>query len=318
MRLALISFLVLAGCQTEPANIAIIENESEIADEAFLREVARAFYADHPDTFDMLVLWGAPGTGPLNSYYHPVKNDVRGIGYQHVGPELFDRSAEFGSTRLQGIIWMAPAWRTNQEPGPRSTLGILAQESGHRWGSSVYFRSEATKDGVSTDLLANPYHWSFFLDTGASPMGGNQWQRIGEDTYLAAPVDFVAFSPLDLYLMGLVGREAVAPLRLLSDIRDESGNPSSAFTRASRRVTRPVTVRARAVEVPLDAIIAVEGPRSPNTGNGARDIRQAWIYVSRGGEVPKPDLEVLAGLQAGWDDFFSQATSGLSRMDSSL
>jgi hypothetical protein len=294
-----------------------VETARETADEDLLVEVAHAFYAQHPDEYDMLVLWGAAGLGPTSSYYAPVRNDVGGIGYEHVGPELFNRSGDFGSLRLQGIIWMGPDWRTNQGLGTRSVLGILAQETGHRWGSSVYFQSASTKDGASSDLLANPYHWSFFFDSGASPLGGNDWQWVDEDRFLASPVTEVTFCRLDLYLMGLIGADAVGPLLLLTNLRDDAGLPSSMFTRASRRVTHPVTVRATPLTIPIEAITAIEGPRDQGVGFDARHIRQAWIHVGPGAPSPA-DIERLKALQSEWDGFFRQATGGLSLMSSAL
>ena len=244
-RACLAAGLLFMGCGSSAStDVAVYHIQSSYVDRAFLIEVARDFYRDHPDEFDMLVVWGSADFGPASSFYLSVQNDVPGIGYEHEGPERFDNAGEFGSERLQGIIWMGPSWMTNEEGGgPSSTLGILTQETAHRWGASVHFLDES-KGGSSDSLLGDPYHWSFFLDTGASPLRGNEWEHVEGAVYRAMPVDYLEFSQLDLYLMGLTSSDDVEPLALLTDVRAENGESSSGYTRFSRRVTEPLTVMA--------------------------------------------------------------------------
>lgn len=314
-------FLLLACGDSGPfANIAVVTTESSVAGHDLLASMARSFYRDYPDDYDMLVFWGAPGLGPGFSYFLPVQNDVVGIGYQHTGPELFDESAEFGSSRLQGIIWMAPTFLTNPvKEGPDSVLGILAQETAHRWEATVWFADGDSKSGVSEDLLGDGPHWSFFLDTGASPLGGNEWEENGDSLFTAFPVNGVEYNQFDLYLMGLIAAEEVEPLRLLFNIRDENGVPNSHFTADSQRVTEAATVWADSREITLQQILDVEGERGPDTGFNAHSIRQAWIYVSK--KTPSEsitELQKLETLRSDWSEFFYQATGGLSLMNTSL
>lgn len=117
--------------------------------------------------------------------------------------------------------------------------------------------------------------------------------------------------------MGLLPADAVEPLTLLADLRDDAGLPSARYTRASPRVTHEVTVRATARSVAVGAIIAVEGPRDPAAGVGARDLRQAWIYVGR--DAPEPwAVDVLAALQAAWPAQYRRATRGLATVSTAL
>ncbi len=306
-------FLLSACDGGETSHIALVQSQSVIADRDLLVEVARAFYARYSDQYDMLVLWGASGFIPRASYYLAVQNDVKGIGYQHDGPEFFDDSQEFGSRSLQGVIWIGPIWQDKAvRGGPDSVLGTLAHETAHRWGSTVRFRDDLTGD-VSEELLGDGFHWSFFLDTGASPLGGNQWDDIGKSFFRAVPVDTVTFSQLDLYLMGLLSTEEVAPLRLLTHVRDEKDVPGTRFSKVSRRVIEPVTLKADLREISMKQIIEVEGRRDPEAGFNTREIRQAWIYVSKQlGQISMSDLATLQELQASWSKFFAQATGGRS------
>lgn len=314
--------LLLGACDiSDVSTIAVVQSESRFANAEMLAQVAKDFYQAHNDEYDMLVMWSSKEFGPGSSFYLPVKNDVAGIGYQHDGPEFFDNSQSFGSARLEGIIWMGPEWLTREDTmGPTSTLGILAQETAHRWGSTIQFLDEDLdpKQQSSEELLGDPFHWSFFLDTVLSPLGGNQWISLGDSLYQALPVTSVEFSQLDLYLMGLIPADRVDPLNLLVNIRDAADNPDGRFSRFSKRVIETITIKADLREITLDQIVAIEGLRD-TAGFNATNIRQAWIYVTPELDALSPaDLVALQTLKAQWGDFFSEATDGLSLIDTTL
>ncbi|MBL9018992.1 MAG: hypothetical protein JNL83_32695 [Myxococcales bacterium] len=67
-------------------------------------------------------------------------NDVLGLGYDNPGgPETFDKSAEFGGAELAGIVWMPSNW-TDPEVPSDVFLPILAEETAHRWGVTVFYQ----------------------------------------------------------------------------------------------------------------------------------------------------------------------------------
>jgi hypothetical protein len=327
LRLALLIgglfFLIVCGGQTSDVgsnNIALEQNEQRFAGRDLLIEIAKEFYKSHPDEYDMLVLWSAPEFGPGNSFYLPIKNDVSGIGYENEGSEFFDNSPDFGSQRLQGIIWMGPDWITNSDSGlgPRSVLGILAQETGHRWAAMAQFR-DPDLNADSSALLEDAYHWNFYLNTGSSPMGGNRWEPLGDSLYKALPVDNVEFSQLDLYLMGLLAAEDMDPLELLVNTRSRNDLVDSNFSKVYSRTTQPIAVQADLLEVSIEQIIDAEGERDPDIGFNAKNIRQAWIYVYRNENFSSYSRIVeLEELRKQWDGFFSDATGGRSTMNTSL
>ena len=320
-----VCFLILAGCGEPPPNagygtIALVQTGGQVADRDLLTQVAKEFYKTHPDQYDMLVVWSARELAPGHSFYFPIKNDVPGIGYGHGGPEFFDASADFGSRNLQGIVWMGPDWITNADngSGPRSVLGILAQETGHRWGATIYFKDPGlTAD--SSALLEDSYHWNMYLNTGASPLGGNDWKWLGGSLYQAAPVDHVKFCQLDLYAMGLLPAEEVNPVQLLVNTRLQGDGAGAGLSKSLSRVSAPFTVEADVQEILIQQIIAAEGRREPDAGFNAATIRQAWIYVYQHRNLLScTDINKLKKLQTQWDDFFSQATDGLSTMKTVL
>lgn len=301
-------------------NIAIIQNQNVVADSAMLTQVAQAFYQTHPDSYDILVIWGAADFAPGHSFYLPIKNDVPGIGYQHVGDELFDNSADYGSQNLQGIVWMGPDWITNDDAsdGPRSNLGILVQETGHRWAATLYFY-DADLGTDSAALLEDDYHWSTYLNTEDSPMGGNNWEALGDSLYHTEPADSVRFCPLDLYTMGLLNAAEVPPITLLTNAHTAEAFADISSMNLTSQVSQPVTVEASVEEITIDQIIAAEGERYPDVGFNASMIRQAWIYVYRDANASSStDIAVLEELKTRWSDYFSAATGGLAVMNTDL
>src|SRR5256885_14989606 len=309
-----------SGCggSSEPiGSIHLIRSEDTTANRELFVSVAKQFYASHRDEYDMLVLWGAPEFSPGSSFYLPVRNDVPGIGYEHLGPDSFDLGSDYGSTRLEGITWLGSDWmHAGSEGGARSVLGVVAHETGHRWSCLVHFQD--SKAGPSDALLGDGMHWSFFLDTGADPMGGNRWRPLDGSLYQAEPVDQVEFCPLNLYLMGLVPAESVPPLKLLVNMRDENDRPIGGISPYSKRVSEPLTLKADTKEISVDQIIAAEGRRDVDVGFSARTIRQAWIYVYHdfNGASSAAEITALQSLRSRWDAYFSDATGGRSAMDS--
>jgi len=299
---------VSGGCGwqplAQPAIVRLYTPSVSVMDRPALKGVSEAYYRLHGDSVDMLVVWGAREFAPQHAFYLPVKNDVSGIGYQHVGEEFFDDSESFGSSgRLQGVIWMGTKWMDGDQKssGPDDPLGILAQETAHRWGATVRFLPPAAKS-PSDALSGTPFHWSFLLDTGGSPLGGNRWTDIGGGFFRADPVEAVSFSPIDMYLMGLLPADRVPPLRLLVDVEGR-------LSALGERVSRPLRVRADAIEVSIGQIIAAEGPR--NSGFGASGLRQAWIAV---GSITERDMSKLASMRRAWDAVFRHA----ARIDDGL
>lgn len=323
-----ILILTITGCGGSVSNvninnIALVQNESSYpsADVELLQNIAKKFYADHTDEYDMLVLWGSFALSPKHSFYLPVKNDVPGIGYKNVGTEFFDDSANFGSQNLQGVVWMGPDWisNSNDATGPASVLGVLAQETGHRWAATLYFVDQLSGE-TSTQLLSDPYHWAFYLNTGASPMGGNFWNDLGGGSYELLPVDNIEYCELDLYTMGLISAEEVEPIKLLINIKngDDTETPGTKKLKIAR-VPVATTVEADVKTITIDEIIAAEGRRERDAGYNARTIRQAWIYVYDDAAGPNnSELTRLSELQSQWKDLFETATGGRSNMITTL
>ena len=166
--------------------------------------LATKFYSTHPDNYDQLVLWtDAPLITDAFAYETTVKNEVQGIGV-----DTYDLAADFGSVgRLRSIVvmdWLGkyPDNPTQRFLGENNTLSLIGQESGHRWLAFLEFRDHT---GQRSDALLGRdlAHWSFFFDSDASVMEGNDIQDLGGGSFRTAAA-VQRYSLLDQYAMGLI------------------------------------------------------------------------------------------------------------------
>jgi len=265
--------------------------------------VAQEFYRTHPDEYDFLVSFTTFEfeTGEALAFYQAARNDVEGIGLP-----LFDNSQLYGSDgRLRGYVEMAATGRYELNPFAPDyefVLTTLAHEVLHQWGAFVRYRDAGGE--VSDRLLGrNLAHWNFLLETQASVEYGHRWRDNGDGTFTA--VDARRFySPLDLYLMGLLAPEEV-PDFIVIDSAD--ADPSDLPLKGT-------TVSGAADLVGIDDIIDVEGPRIPDAATSPKDFRFAFILLTPPGEEASP--ETLALLDAVRRDFatrFAIMTGGRAR-----
>ena len=86
-----------------------------------------------------------------------------------------------------------------------SVHGTLGQELGHRWGSFARFKEGTTSTspcstdatGCNSALLGRSYqHWSYYFDTGGSPMEGNDWADNSSTSFTLIPATVTKYSPL--------------------------------------------------------------------------------------------------------------------------
>lgn len=208
-------------------------------------------------------------------YYVPVKNDVRGIGYQRTHEsELFDDAP---GRRLEGIAFLndLPYWLEETE----ELKSAFLHEIGHRWLTRVHAR--VGNEDISL-TGRDDEHWSYFLDPGGSPLEGNLWS---EDTppVATAPPYPLHYAPLDLYLMGALEPDEVPPLRLLEpaaeggDLLDCSGLGLSRASAPQR--CEPLAVPGTWRTITIDDVIEAEGPREPPAAEAPRSFSVAFLVL---------------------------------------
>lgn len=262
-------------------------------------DVARSFYAQHPDDHDFLFVFTTFefDTGGALAFYNEVRNDVEGIGLP-----LFDFSETFGSAgRLQGFIDMAAISRyslnsrSQEFPG---ALNTMAHELMHRWGVYARYRNG---QGEQRDLLGQMgVHWSLLAGTEASIMYGARWDtaapgrfRLGEArTRLAA---------WDLYFAGMASSEELPPLGLIrGSPLDPEGIPTVGLETTGMLDT-----------VSIAQVIEAEGERRPAAADAQRHFSAAIVLLTRPGEAVDPGhLAQLERLRTAFESYFQAITRG--------
>ncbi len=269
-------------------------------------ELTKKFYASHPDNYDQLVIWtDAPVITDAFAYETTVKNEIRGIGV-----DTYDLSQDFGSSgRLRSLVvmdWLGkyPDSPTQKFLGENNTVSVMGQESGHRWLAFLEFRD---RTGQRSDLLLGRdlAHWSFFVDSDASVMEGNDIQDLGGGSFRTVAA-VQRYSLLDQYAMGLVPDTAVPPFFYV----ENPTNMSATRTRESAPEVG-VTFNGTRRDVLIQDVQAIVGVRSPSAADSPRVHRQAFVYlVSAGKTADSGQVAKVDGIRRSWEGFFLQATDG--------
>ena len=262
------------------------------------------FYRDHPDDYDQVVIW--TDTSLIQdafAYELTVKNGIRGIGQS-----LFDASGDFGSGgRLESFTMMDAITKYPNDPqarvlGENSTLGVLAHETGHRWLALFEFRDHT---GASSGQLLGrgASHWSFFFDSDASVMEGNDIEDLGGGSFRT--VDAARrYSRLDQYAMGLVPESDVPSFFYVE-------NPTNIVPNRNRESAPQigVTFNGTRRDVLIQDLIAINGARSPSSSEAPRVHRQAFVYMVSAGRSPDPaHIAKIERIRSEWGPFFRTAT----------
>jgi hypothetical protein len=266
--------------------------------------VAQKFYASHSDNYDQLLYWTDQKvvSGNTFSYEETVANEVTGIGQ-----DVYDLTSFYGSAgKLRSVVVMDTLTKFPDDPtqkflGENNTLSVMGQEVGHRWLAYMQFRDHA--GATSNALLGRDLeHWSFFFNSDASVMEGNQIQDLGGGQFRT--VDAVRrYNALDQYAMGLLGAGDVPPFFYVE-------SPNATQTAVSPPQIG-VTFTGTRRDVLITDVVAVEGPRLPAVANSPRVHRQAFVYIiGNGRSVDPTQVAKLDKIRQQWTGFFLVATDG--------
>lgn len=180
-------------------------------------EVINSFYDTHPDQFDLLIIW--TNFKVPNENTNEIANFIDVTNKLEGGNRPFmDRSSIYGSSgKLKGVIMMGNINKYQPETptGLAQALNYVLHEILHQW--SAYIGFDDGTGHISADLLREgKEHWSYYAGF-ISPLGGSGWIDNGDGTFnskLAQLPDpnVRPYSPLDLYLMGLIPYQLMAPV----------------------------------------------------------------------------------------------------------
>jgi hypothetical protein len=263
--------------------------------------VIKKFYETHPDNYDQILIWTDQRLiRDAFAFELTVANEIRGLGV-----DIYDQSRDYGSGgRLRSVVVMDAITKYPDDPnqkflGENSTLSVMGQEVGHRWLAYLEIRDH---NGEQSDILLGRdlAHWSFFFDSDASVMEGNDIEDLGGGQFRT--VDAVKrYSRLDQYAMGLVPSTQVPPFFYVespvSNHQREDGPEIGVSFSGTRR------------DVLIDDVIAIQGQRSPSSRESSRVHRQAFLLlVSQGRSTDAGQVAKVDTIRSAWEGFFREAT----------
>ena len=299
--------IVFTDLQIYNDNVVVLPVSEDLAvGNLPLDKYATRFYEYFSDAFDFLIFIPSLYWSQLDleafqgAFYSGVRNDVQGIG-----KEIFFNEGWGAAGKLQGGIFFASISGLNSEHS-RLVEGPMLHELMHRWANFI---------------VSPLVHWDFSSANGI--LGGFDAATLvdhGGGRYSAPNVstggwalNIKRYSPIELYLAGLIPPEEVPDLWVAEDgeiLRDESG-----------RWDRKSFTASRVKTYTIEDIIAEHGPRIPDHRQSQKAFRAAVILlVSEDYPATSKFLEMLnnnASLfsHAGEDQFdewynFYEATGG--------
>jgi hypothetical protein len=295
-----------AGIANAAGTVAELFSESERLD---LVSSVRRFYRAYGDVFDQLVVYTTRPMNPLGGSFAfevNVKNQTQGIGL-----DVFDTSADWGSAgRLESVVFLDSLEPYREVDGFES----LGHEVSHRWLARLRYKD--AQGATSTKLLGGDLlHWSFFLNSDASLIGGNEMAE--RDGGVFETVDFARrYSALDQYAMGLRGPEEVPPFFVVEGadrFRPNRGYKSSSSPEAGVRFS------GRRTTVTVADVVAALGPRVPDARQSPRLLRQAYLLIADDQAPPTEDrIAVVDRIRSRFVPFYEGATSGRGQIETRL
>lgn len=276
------------------------------------------FLQHYRDVYDQLVVWydfpKSLGTGVLGRAL-TLKNDIAGLG-----EDLFDFSDTAGSQgRLQSVVEMAGSVVDDYPVDPderkfrggESTMSLVAHEVGHRWLARLRYRDPQSGDLAWNLLGRDLSHWSFFFDSDASVMEGNEIVDQGGGTFLTVAPVAARYSALDQYAMGLIPAAEVPPFFLVVGAQsaiDPGANPRGGVSFSGTR--RDLTITD---------VIAAEGERVPSWVDAPKVFRVAFLLVGEPGEATSDEAALrLDAFRERFETFFHEAAARNGRVTTSL
>ncbi|MDE2998755.1 MAG: leucine-rich repeat domain-containing protein [Gemmatimonadota bacterium] len=272
-----------------------------------LDEYATRFYTHFSDAFDFLVFFPSLTGSQLEpdafkgAFHRGVGNDVQGIG-----KGIFFSDTWGSAGRLQSGVFFASVSGSGWEH-TRLVRGPMLHELMHRWANFIMGPAVPHWDFTSADGILGGFDIAKLVDNG----GGRYSAPNAYTRGWAANVK--PYSPIELYLAGLIPPEQVPDLWVAADgeqLRNPSGRSNDSTFTASR-------VRTYTIE----DIITEHGRRVPDHRQSQKAFRAAVILlVSEDYPAVRQSLEALSSdatlfSHAGEDQFddwynFYEATGG--------
>jgi hypothetical protein len=245
-----------------------------------LDTVSKAYDKTKAPRPEILSVWTAfdMDQNYVETLFDPAANDVKGIGLEEAyGGADGTFPSDYPPLRamlLHNNVLKLDTRAQVQSAAPDAFAEYLfLLELTHVWGPALKIAVPEGGAATAADgLIGFPFHWSFWLDAGGSPAGGNRWKDEGGGTFSVAPQSpsDITYSMLDLYIMGLADASEVPPFGLIenavppADIKDPFSHGSFNASSFPWFGTAPFKVTsATRRTITIDEIIAKNGARVP-------------------------------------------------------
>ncbi|MFQ5525400.1 MAG: hypothetical protein ACE5GX_03995 [Thermoanaerobaculia bacterium] len=279
--------------------------------------VSKAFLDHFKDIYTHVVVFLDFTTslgGGAFAYHAGVKNQVDGIGRGR-----FDIARLAGSDgALESFLMMGSLNQYPNDPfqeflGTNNAMDILGQEAGHRWlafARVVVDGELSDTDTSSIKVLGRDLsHWSFFFDSDASDMEGNDIMDMGGGMFQTVGAT-ERFSALDQYFMGLRPPEDVPPIFFVK-------NGSNFQHEQAPSIGRQFV--GDRVDITVQNFIDAEGARVPAAGDAPNKFNMAFILLAREGEPARREsIAKVKRFAKEWEKYFKTATDGLGTVKTKL
>lgn len=270
----------------------------------------KAYQAAKQDIPDVISVWTSFPTdkADLGTFFLPCGNDTTGIGLETVygkGNEVF--ASKFGKLRSillhNNVLALKERAKFQGAPIDGFAEYLFLLEISHNWGPAIRLPEAGVKED---ELIGFPFHWSFWMDAGGSPAGGNAWVDNANGTFSISPAKpkNITFSMLDLYLMGLADPREVTPFGVLQDVVPP-GDIKDALTRGALSRTSfphfgemPITVTAKRHSVSIEDVIAANGERKPARANAKKDWTLGIVLFVGKEATPEETSKAEAAMDA--------------------
>ncbi len=222
-----------------------------------LKMVSQKAYQYMKDDFDFIIILSVEETQPDDLFYGrstPVQNKVQGLG-----GGTYDLSANYGSSgRLNAIIYMPRAEYIRNGP--------FLHEIAHSWGNKGFIPTTVGGHWGYASTAGQLGGFDELIDMGNGTYKGRLNDRDGFGTF-ANGGNSVAYGNLELYLMGLIGPDALEAIQVASN--PVRGTTAGEFTADAVEVYTP------------EALIATHGARVPSAMNSQKDFTALAIIISK-------------------------------------
>lgn len=280
-------------------------------------DATRALYETLGDHYDFVIVWTDFRVAGVWQYEITTRVDIQGIGQDTVYQQYYgwplDWYVEAGSAgKLQAVVFMND--RTIWDAAAYTVQDILTHEVGHRWGAGLLLPWEADPTWV---LDASVAHYTLAAGLGGpGALSYGQTVDLGGGAFRSETVKPLAYSPFELYTMGLLppGDPLLADLFYVESLSgfapavDPIGAP---WTADSVNGTGTVEFQGQRVDLPMSDVVQALGPRVPASADAQKAFRFAFVLLCEPGQACRDDTIAWVDEQRiAWETRFGVATGG--------